>query len=255
MLEKVIKKIFPKSHFHWQNLNELPKGRLGPPIEGRCWFWFDDGCNSLRFSWSLRSRFCHVELIVKENDDDICVSVAFPPIALWFAITNIRFRKWLNSKIEGYESKEIGLTIHDGSIWWKLWANRWSWSNKTPKWKDGNFNFIDFFFGKKEYNSLELENKEIIVPMPEKTYKGRIKLTEDTWKRPRWFMDRVYRAHVDMDEPIPFPGKGTMSYNCGDDALHGLTCPAKSIEEAIGKIVEDVLKTRRKRGSSWEWSK
>ena len=47
-----------------------------------------------------------------------------------------------------------------------------------------------------------------------------------------------------MKEPIPNPGKGTCSYNCGEDALHSLTCNVNTIEDGIGEVMKSVNKCR-----------
>jgi hypothetical protein len=123
-----------------------------------------------------------------------------------------------------------------------------SWSNKDPKWKHDYFNILDFILGKNEYNEVVLEEKNIDIPMPEGKYLANIKITEDTWKRSRWFPLRIKRCKIDVPKGIPHPGKGTMSYNCGDDASYGLCCKASSISEAVGAMVESVYRSRIKYG-------
>jgi hypothetical protein len=103
-------------------------------------------------------------------------------------------------------------------------------------------------FGETEYVSEVLEDKEIEIPMPEGTYRAKIKLCADSWIRPRFrtLKETILRAHIDMIDPISKPGKGTQSYNCGTDALYGMTCPADSCEDAIGEVVKSVLRDRRR---------
>jgi hypothetical protein len=256
MINDIVKKIFPKGHFHWQNLNEKPGDELGLPIHGRCWLYFDDQWgNNLHFSWNLWSDFCHVQVTVREHEDDIMFSFAIPPVSLWLGLSNRRLNKFLNKHIKGYDGRQTGIRVFDWSVWWDVWSNTMSWSNKTPKWRDGSFNIPDFFLGKWKYSEKELESREVEIPMPEKTYNGTVKMQMATWKRPRWFAKKIMRAHIDMKDPIPIPGKGSASYNCGDDATHSLTCPARNIPEAVGKLVGSTLETRMKRSNIWKWEK
>ena len=48
---------------------------------------------------------------------------------------------------------------------------------------------------------------------------------------------------------IPFPGKGTMAYNCGDDGLFGTAFDVETPEEACAKYRDVVLEYRRRYGS------
>lgn len=87
--------------------------------------------------------------------------------------------------------------------------------------------------------------------MPEGSYRATVTIERDSWTRARWFARRIERAHVDIHDPIPTPGKGENSWDCGDDALHSSTFPCGTVPAAVGKIVGDVL---AKRGhSTWTW--
>lgn len=93
-----------------------------------------------------------------------------------------------------------------------------------------------------------------VVALPEGNYPCRVLLREDTWERKRWPLSRrvIKRADVDMDEPIPVPGKGENSYDIDDDATFAMTLPASTIAEALGKVAENALRTREQRASrSW----
>ncbi len=257
MIKKLIKKILPDSHFHWQNLNERKGDEFGPPTEGRCWFHFDDEFgNCLGFEWNLWSRFCQLGFKIKGCDEDVKAFIAFPPVAFWVNFENRKLNKLLDKYIKGYESKTTEISIFSNSIYWKLWENTHEWSSKTPKWKNGSFDVLNFFLGKNKYSERDIENSDVEIPMPEGSYKGNVRMFESTWKRPRWFANRLIRADVNVEnDPIPIPGKGTMSYNCGDDATYSMTCPANSIEEAVGKMVGNTLRTRKKYGGTWKWER
>ena len=60
--------------------------------------------------------------------------------------------------------------------------------------------------------------------------------------------ERVVRAEITPDTPIPHPGKGENSWDCGEDAIHSLTCQASTTHDAVGEIVKAVLRSRYRYG-------
>lgn len=62
---------------------------------------------------------------------------------------------WLQRRLNptGYESRVIGLSLHDGRLSWKLWAPRNHWSSSDPKWQQGSIpaDPRDWWFGPKRY--------------------------------------------------------------------------------------------------------
>src|SRR5690606_25314615 len=81
---------------------------------------------------------------------------------------------------------------------------------------------------------------------------GKASLYISTWKRPRWpFATRIRRVQIDMDkdEQIPVMGKGENSWDCGEDATYGITVAADTIEAGVAKLVESILRSRRRYGT------
>lgn len=77
------------------------------------------------------------------------------------------------------------------------------------------------------------------------SYRGTAKHTRRTWKRR--FSTKVSDGYeIDMQEGIPFPGKGENSWDCGDDAYYGFG--GETIESAIERIAADTIK---RRGKNW----
>jgi hypothetical protein len=55
-------------------------------------------------------------------------------------------------------------------------------------------------------------------------------------------------VNIDNDEPIPLPGKGTTSYNCGDDASYSISMVYRGSLEATAKeYAEGIVRDRVKR--------
>jgi hypothetical protein len=96
------------------------------------------------------------------------------------------------------------------------------WSSDIPKWRHGNFNPVDFLFGRQKYSEDVLETVPVSLAMPEKTYTGTVKLLRSKWKRPRaWWTQTILYAHIDVPGGVPFPGKGENSWDCGEDVPGG----------------------------------
>jgi len=145
--------------------------------------------------------------------------------------------------------REFSYKIHGGALWWCLWMNPDEWNHTDPKWRRGNFNPADFFFGRYKYSERILETVNVLIPMPEKPYPATIEMREDSWKRPRWpFTRYMKRANIDVPNGIPHQGKGENSWDCGPDATYGMTCPARTIAQAVGTMVESCYRDRLRYG-------
>jgi hypothetical protein len=258
---RLINKLLKKFHFHWQNLNELPgdvNKATGIPTHGRCWVTSrNDSLNtSLGIEWALgkKSEHCGISLNFMDGEDDILVSINIPYIlGLYVSLERLGLDKAWKKWVGDCNDREISLSYNYGVLHWMLFSSSMVWSNKTPRWRDGSFNVIDFILGKKEYSKRVVSEREVVVPMPEGMYPATVTMFESKWERSRWFPERLLRADIRMIKPIPIPGKGSMSYNCDDDAIHGLTVPARNVEEAVGKLIGDALNTRMERQFSWDW--
>lgn len=259
-------------HFHWQNLNDKKHGRAGSPLRyGRAW-WRLGGRSAVNWEWTLfHSSSCRIGITVGGSEEfgfHWCLAL---PWLFSFYLTVAGFRPvvWLarlllpkmaadgtqHRMLHGYpDEREIRFSIHDWSIWWSVWRNPMAgWSRAVPRWRDGNFHPLDVLLGKVDYSTRVLKSTPAMVPMPEGSYAATVELFESTWKRPRWFATRMVRADVKLEKGIPFPGKGENSYDCGEDALHGLTTKADTIEEAIAETVQSALRSRRRYGGSIDW--
>lgn len=63
---------------------------------------------------------------------------------------------WLQRRLNptGYESRIIGISVHNRRLYWQLWAKRNSRSNKDPRWQQGSFRVDprDILFGEARYS-------------------------------------------------------------------------------------------------------
>jgi hypothetical protein len=240
---------------HWCNENEGPGGRpKGPPHHGRAWLHLTDAL-SLRVEWSLFGRFCHAYVKADPIEGETMCSVALGP-AVWFGAGGRSVARLLaRAGLSGWrDGRELGVHAHDGTIYWKLWVDPDSWESTRPRWRDGSFHPIDVLLGKRQHRVVSEDGPHSVsIPMPEGSYPANVVMKVEEWARPRWFAERIKRAHVDLEKPIPFSGKGENGWDCGDDGLSGSCFPARNIAEAVGHVVGSALETRTRRGDPWHW--
>lgn len=237
-------------------------GREGR-LQGSWRFRFNTGKRTgllFRVEWNLWTNFCFFALKRGGEGGNLLFQIAFPPVAFWFELpiklklNSPRWEKW-NVKYGGYPGSTkyetfefFEFRIFDRAIWWSFLKFDWGWSSQMPKWMEGNFHPIDFLFGNTKYEAELLATKQVLIPMPEGAYPATVTLETCTWKRPRlpWVSARRRTAKIDLSIGIPHEGKGENEWDCGKDALLGLSVAASTIEEAISKTVESALRNRRK---------
>lgn len=232
-------------HFHWQNLNERRASAggnipTGLPRHGRA--WLRGKRHEGHIEWALGGFRCGLALAAK--DEGWLLTISVPLVSLWLGLNGpIAYR--------GYgEERELSWRIFDWAFWWNHWTPSMSWSSRTSRWRNGVFHFNDFLLGKTRHSTRPLAWRWVRIPMPERVYYGAACLEEASWGRARWFTKRVTRCEIKMlpGEQVPFPGKGENSWDCGEDATYGMTCPASSVDDAIGKLVASVLCSRTRNG-------
>ncbi|HEY0108778.1 MAG TPA: hypothetical protein VGB67_04065 [Fibrella sp.] len=153
------------------------------------------------------------------------------------------FRLYLSVKGRGplsNQSRVTSLMFHHFTLWWELWQPRDEWNSGQPWYRKFSWHFADTILGPIESKSTLIREREIGIPMPEKTYLAKTKLEQVTATRPRWpwKLADFTRCNVDIDEGIPYIRKGY------DDARFSHAGPARDEYEIIGRIVEDILRGR-----------
>jgi hypothetical protein len=128
------------------------------------------------------------------------------------------------------------------------------WSSRDSKWTHGSFHVVDFIFGRTTHAKRALVGPVAVkIPLPERAYDGTVTIEVREWRRKRWpfVWHRMIGADVDCkNDPLPFPGKGENSWDCGEDATYSSSapCPTGKVADAIGHMVAHVLDTRRRYG-------
>lgn len=257
---------------HWQNLNDKPGGRTGSPIRhGRAWLHAGRR-REARIEWVL-GKLDFSLAVAFSGDEDIHGHVCLPLVALYWGLesplaswvarrlsyshTSRTYKDKAGAPMVFYDETRCGVSIHDWTIRLQPWTLDMEWNSKDPWWKRGvSLNIPDFLLGSPKHTQRVLEKLPVLVPMPERAYAGTCKVIERAWKRSRWpFPTRLITTSIDMNEgeQIPFPGKGENSWDCGEDAIYGFSTPARTPEEAVGKLVASVLESRRRHGGrNWK---
>ena len=245
--------------FHIQNLNERSKYKTGSMLRhGRWWFHLGKR-SSLHCEWNWFTHFFGVDIDLGTHDDTaIGIHVACCLFSVWLCLNHWPLHQWLANKTKRAEDRHgsgrtFGLNVHDGAIWFEFYNDPMCWSSKDPKWQHFSIYPADVLLGRREYSERELETVRVEVPMPEGAYPATVKMVEACWKRSRWpFAKKLIRAEVTPDKPIPFPGKGENSWDCGEDATHSMTCSADTPFKAAMKLSESVMRDRvRHGGQNW----
>lgn len=182
------------------------------------------------------------------------------PFSLYW---NIEWRPLYNflNKITRRKGREysngrcIGFSLNKQSLSLSLWEDPMESDGRDPWWWRKYIFFDDFFLGKAKCSTEVLEEKDTVVPMPEKSYEAHAKLMMYTWKRPRWFTKQLKRVQIDVPEGIPHEGKGENSWDCGEDRTFGMTTgECSSIAQGVGDLVGSVLRDRVRYGGWSDWN-
>lgn len=145
----------------------------------------------------------------------------------------------------------VRVSVHHGGLWWSICHTSDSRSRQTPRWRHGRWNVVDQLLGERTVDRTLLSETEVDVPLQEGTYRWRIRLEETRLSRARWRTEVLRTFEAEPARPgqqIPTPGKGENSWDCGPDALFGLSGQAGTLDEAVARIVAAVLRNRLRYG-------
>jgi len=203
----------------------------------------------------IPTRSCALEIDLCENgwqENAVSFQLAIPLlINIFIGFENKFLYNFLEkiTKRKGQRftnGRNIGFYIYGWKLWIKLWSDVMESRSDDPWWWSFNIDFIRLLKGKCKCEVEIIKEKDVEITMPEKTYKGKAIVERRTWKYQRWFPFSIVSTEIKCDEGIPFPGKGTCSYNCGEDALFSSSNNGENIEKAIGEFIGSVLNYRNK---------
>jgi hypothetical protein len=217
----------------------------GHPLVSRAWR-SRDGVREL--VWRGFSDFC-LGFHFDRGDEGRSWTLLLGPVAAhWRGTRPGDFLEVsLSALLQGEESPGLA----SASAGWKwntdehtLWSASWPW------WRYTRWTTI-------RWESYETEPVDVWERVPVWLPEGvrYVNVEMAAWARgwswlPRFTWQRGYSARVTPETPTPIPGKGTMPYNCGPDAIYSLSCgvdtPGRTgLTQAIGQFVSSVLRDRR----------
>lgn len=222
---------------HWQDLQEDDLARYA--AHGRAWWerWQVEWCLYRPTAWPATFGF---------------IVTRWPGRPGWKLMLGAAVATLYVAYRDQYEwGNEYGFQVHHRMLWW-FWGHCET-DYREPRWRTGSFDPVRFLLGRHRVDWTTLEEREVLVPMPEGCYRAKAKL-----ERRRDYHDRFPRltsrygvgVKIDVEVGIPHDGKGENGWDCGGDATFGLSCSARSIEEAIGDLVGVSLRNRRRYGNS-----
>jgi hypothetical protein len=163
-------------------------------------------------------------------------------------VTRRRDQKYTNGR-------DIGFTIDAEAVSISLWHDPMESRGDDPFWWHKYFFIKDMILGRAKCTTETLEEREVVIPMPENNYPATAKLIMYTWKRPRWFSEQMKRVSIDVPEGIPHEGKGENGWDCGEDRTYGTTTgKCQTIAEGVGMLVGSVLRERVRHGGWKDWT-
>lgn len=241
---------------HWQNLNEYGKRKGNPIRHGRAWF------GPFGIEWTvLKDPRFRIGIGLAHYETAISFSLALLLFSIHCHYDNFKWQSWLEEKTKREDQtygngRVIELYWHEMGLWAHIWSDPMESRSKDQWWcRTLHLDFVDLIFGQTKYRSKNLEQVRAVVPMPEGGYPATVKINEDTWTRPRWpfAWTRRIRSEVIPDKPIPFPGKGENSWDCGEDALHSLYGTYDTPLKAVMAASESVMRSRLRYGGGWNY--
>lgn len=202
-------------------------------------------------AWAVRLEVGHAPRLgakFEVDDDDVTIGLSVPFLNLYLSIDGPGCRR--------DPARRVDVWVVDWHVHWSVWTDPMSWSSNTPRWRDGGADLSELVLGKAEVHVEDVEAHTVWVPLIERSYLATATVKRHVRRWSRWPWPKVSRF-VDVEmfkgHAIPIPGKGENSYDCGSDALYSMSTPARSIDAAIGRVVGDIMETRRKRGwTDWD---
>lgn len=202
--------------------------------------------------WLVARRGPHlagVTISTNASEDRLHIGASVLGASLWLSVPiDGKLRNLIHSTagVEPWDGVQIFHVYAvegdaDGTqpaIRWSFMHSEHEWKATTPRWRHGSVYLLDLFFGAREtiHHKVFAATKQICLP--EGSYIWDIELHRYMSRRPRWpsrhtWMGMHAKAHP--GEEIPTRHK---------DALGALSMRVNDFAEAVGRIVEDVVRSR-----------
>jgi len=201
------------------------------------------GAVTVNVEWSFRSKSLRAG--VSATDEGVLLSLGVPPAALYVGVEGDVMYRLMRRYGRGLMDKAIEayVTVDGGGVdslfaHWNLGTSTSGWDSKTPAWRNGGFFPVQTVFGRMKHSKRVVETRPVTFHMPEGDVTATAELYESTWTMPRWPGPwcQMYRVEVDVPKGLDDGHRKGPTF--------GVTQPARSIGEAVGKMLGDVLRNR-----------
>jgi hypothetical protein len=189
-------------------------------------------------------------------DEDLAGHLCLPLLgSLYWGISGWFPRSWWD-RIG--PARKVGIELYHECLWISLWwadpAEAWGEDRNRFRWQRISWDWAATLLGQMQHRLEVISDWEPVeVPLPERCYSGQFRVVQRTWWRPRWPRKLVRRSgEIRMDVGAPFPGKGENSWDCGEDAIMGMSGPPTKAE-TIGAYLTATLRNRERYGRSINW--
>lgn len=216
--------------------------------------WLHCGDTTWRFEGYLGKKANHTMIgaDLGGDENDILFKLGIKRLfSVYFGVEDLLPRKLMH-KLFGYDGRIYELSLSEEYFTLDFHRDDYGYSEgwKGIHWM---FNWKEFLYGKWEYKSEIIDNKRILVPMPEGNYPATVEIKKVSrgYKRSKKQLTSNYQ--IDLDIPIPYEGKGENGWDCEEDGTYSSNIMANSLEEAIQNLVDSSLKYRvRYGGENWK---
>jgi len=232
-------------NYHSQNIASDDRGdalKQGKIYKGN-WFhwrcWFEVFKKPIRFEIISRPKFS-IYLMFNWDENE----VTFHAFFFYLTIGNLLKGDYRKPK------REVGFSLYEEYFWIYLWAKVNETRSTDPWWQKITIPWKDLLFGEIDFKKIFIKSEVQSIYFPEASYPVKLTFYRCSWRRlliP--FKKETIMVQMDMETPVPIPGKGESDWDCGDDAISSLWCRAANTEEALSILLKDVIRTRRKYGS------
>ncbi len=251
--------------WHWQNLDDdlrIPDQSpsvLGLPVpdlrhQGRAWFdWYVRASDRKPFEfevdWAFGKAVWSSGLsYTRKNSGTITLHVSLRPVASVYLIL-----KHLWPRAEHQESRTYSISLTEGALHYDFGkpGSGDEWHRDDPlNWMRGGIFLKEKILGRAVCKAEKIGPVvDAIASFPEGDYPLKLQREIRTWKHARWPFT-LYHRYVDIEavRAAESQGKGENSWDCGPDAIWGMSSPGHSYEDAVAAYVKATLRDRRKRG-------
>lgn len=252
-------------HWHWQNLDEdLVKRPHSPQFmglglpdlrhQGRAWVdWYvratDRKPLKIEVDWTTGKAVWSTGVSYsRTNRGTITLHASIRPIASLYLIL-----KHLWPRREDQPSRTYSLSLVEDAIHYDFGkpGSGDEWHRDDPlNWMRGCRFWMDDVFGRAQHSREKTGPPvQAVACFPEGQYTLTLQRETSTWKRPRWPWPMVRKSvDIALERPPGFQGKGENSWDCGPDAIYGMSSEGHSYEDAVATYVKAVLRERARRG-------